>query len=460
MDNQRTQHHTNNIHQQRDDWDETHHQLLAIQKKSLEVSDPNDADEKEADEVARKVVNGGEGTINNNNSGKEGKLRRQVESAITAKTVDNLVLPEGDRIMSVQIQRDKDKKIVHTQTFLGPLFTTRYKAQVPVGESQGYYTFIVKTWKNGIKNITLYNYGGFIGSATLNISVKQPDPLAVKTNELKKFDLKSDPANDASLISDTKIKGTAVYSELYGQSTAKVAADKEKEAILATRLMLRDVQDPSIGTVVKGTDYLTQAKKQLGVKSSMETNFVVGGKGPKQEGSFEWHSENSWNSTDFSKWLNGLGPEPSTSAAAGTRSVNNCWGVIFFGAYKANYASKQWIADMYAATRARQSDPSVTKLPVDQRAAAISTVEDWISGGKYYNYDEKTKRPLAGDLVIWDTAYNHIVLATGANDVDGSPEVISLWTIPNHNYLQYTSIKKLTDAGASGKIKFFSPKWQ
>src|SRR6187551_371546 len=39
-------------------WDEVHNQLLAIQKKSLEVSDPNDADEKEADAVARKVVDG------------------------------------------------------------------------------------------------------------------------------------------------------------------------------------------------------------------------------------------------------------------------------------------------------------------------------------------------------------------------------------------------------------------
>ncbi|HET6989691.1 MAG TPA: DUF4157 domain-containing protein, partial [Bacteroidia bacterium] len=39
-------------------WNEVHNQLLAIQKKSIEVSNPNDADEKEADEVARKVMDG------------------------------------------------------------------------------------------------------------------------------------------------------------------------------------------------------------------------------------------------------------------------------------------------------------------------------------------------------------------------------------------------------------------
>ncbi|HTF05897.1 MAG TPA: DUF4157 domain-containing protein [Bacteroidia bacterium] len=52
------------IHRQHDDWDEVHNQMLEVQrkgllqKKSLAISDPGDADEKEADEVARKVVSG------------------------------------------------------------------------------------------------------------------------------------------------------------------------------------------------------------------------------------------------------------------------------------------------------------------------------------------------------------------------------------------------------------------
>src|SRR6187551_2482219 len=58
-------------------WNEVHNQLLAIQKKSLEVSNPNDADEKEADAVARKVSNGESaeihgtgGTINRKGEGR------------------------------------------------------------------------------------------------------------------------------------------------------------------------------------------------------------------------------------------------------------------------------------------------------------------------------------------------------------------------------------------------------
>src|ERR1044072_2792491 len=51
----------NSTYRQHDDWDEVHQQMIevqqqnAIQKKSLTVSDPGDEEEKEADEIARKV---------------------------------------------------------------------------------------------------------------------------------------------------------------------------------------------------------------------------------------------------------------------------------------------------------------------------------------------------------------------------------------------------------------------
>lgn len=47
-----------NVQQSHDDWDEVHQQMQAVQKKSLEISSPGDSDEVEADEIARKVVNG------------------------------------------------------------------------------------------------------------------------------------------------------------------------------------------------------------------------------------------------------------------------------------------------------------------------------------------------------------------------------------------------------------------
>ncbi|MEO5642316.1 MAG: DUF4157 domain-containing protein [Bacteroidia bacterium] len=75
MENIRTNQHADHIQRQQDDWDEVHNQLLTIQKKSLEVSDPNDEDEKEADEIARKVVDGQSGGIH----GSGGTINRKGE---------------------------------------------------------------------------------------------------------------------------------------------------------------------------------------------------------------------------------------------------------------------------------------------------------------------------------------------------------------------------------------------
>jgi len=48
---------------QHDDWDEVHNQMLEVQKKSQTISDPGDEQEKEADDVARKVTSGGNAQV-------------------------------------------------------------------------------------------------------------------------------------------------------------------------------------------------------------------------------------------------------------------------------------------------------------------------------------------------------------------------------------------------------------
>lgn len=72
MTHQRTNQQANNIHRQHDDWDEVHGQLLAIQKKSLVMSDPGDADEKEADAIASKVAGGAPAGVGENENEKTG----------------------------------------------------------------------------------------------------------------------------------------------------------------------------------------------------------------------------------------------------------------------------------------------------------------------------------------------------------------------------------------------------
>ncbi|HTF04535.1 MAG TPA: DUF4157 domain-containing protein [Bacteroidia bacterium] len=86
------------IRRQHDDWDDVHNQLLdvqqknAVQGKSLDVSEPGDADEKEADEVARKVMGGEPATIH----GDGGTINRKGDGA-TKTTADFQTKLQGSK---------------------------------------------------------------------------------------------------------------------------------------------------------------------------------------------------------------------------------------------------------------------------------------------------------------------------------------------------------------------------
>lgn len=73
--------HSINIQRQRDKRQAVNNELLGIQKKSLEVSNPGDKQEQEADEIARKVVSGGTATVSENNSGINRKGDGNVETS-------------------------------------------------------------------------------------------------------------------------------------------------------------------------------------------------------------------------------------------------------------------------------------------------------------------------------------------------------------------------------------------
>lgn len=76
-------HQHSNIHRQRDKREAVHNQLMSIQQKPLEVSHPEDASEKEADDIAGKVVNGGSASVNgstNNTINRKGEGVSEVTS--------------------------------------------------------------------------------------------------------------------------------------------------------------------------------------------------------------------------------------------------------------------------------------------------------------------------------------------------------------------------------------------
>lgn len=113
MDFERSSRHSKDIHRQHDDWDNVHQQLLTIQKKSLEVSDPNDANEREADEVARKVVNGqpseissAGGTIQRKAGGDYRHAGEQIQRTFDVNTATQRI--QGTSTVTKFALRDKD----------------------------------------------------------------------------------------------------------------------------------------------------------------------------------------------------------------------------------------------------------------------------------------------------------------------------------------------------------------
>jgi hypothetical protein len=97
-----------------------------------------------------------------------------------------------------------------------------------------------------------------------------------------------------------------------------------------------------------------------------------------------------------------------------------------------------------------------------------SILEDHLRGtdGPKYQIDRahpgEGALPLRGDLVVFNTAGDHIAIATGeTREVKGEqiPVVISLWNKPNNNYyLQIVTIDQLDDKREKNTY-FFSPQW-
>ena len=89
-------------------------------------------------------------------------------------------------------------------------------------------------------------------------------------------------------------------------------------------------------------------------------------------------------------------------------------------------------------------------------------------GNPFHSYSVATekakpgtqKRPMPGDIVVFNTCWDHVAIAVG--NATGSPKVISLWVKPNGiNSMQQTTIEKVSAAYSTApRIEFFTPKWK
>src|SRR5262245_10208619 len=92
-----------NAQRDHDDWEQVHNDWLGVQKKSLSINDPGDANEKEADTVAQKVTSGEQATIKGNSDSLNrkadtgGEASEQTEAKLSASKGGGQPLDESTR---------------------------------------------------------------------------------------------------------------------------------------------------------------------------------------------------------------------------------------------------------------------------------------------------------------------------------------------------------------------------
>ena len=185
---------------------------------------------------------------------------------------------------------------------------------------------------------------------------------------------------------------------------------------------------------------IRRIKRQIGTVGKIEELEAAGG-----GDNLQWSQQHAnLQNTEFGRWLLAGGQKPSA------RTGNmNCWEVVFFGAYKKGYISKQWLVNFYQ------------QFVNDIAANNFTTIENAIRIGNNYVYNPAVlggPRPQRGDIVTFQQAVAHTAIAIG--NAAGSPQVLSLWNTPNASlHLQQTDVATLLASGANQPVNFFSPDW-
>jgi hypothetical protein len=266
----------------------------------------------------------------------------------------------------------------------------------------------------------------------------------------------NDPLHDPSRLTDAQIRGTDEY-RLFSTFTFPPLVGPyatPQEALLACQLMLRHMREG--GSVIPFTNehlarlFIDRAKSQLGVLRSSEG----------QVGGLNWVPFSTSAAvhaparlpTEFGRWVLAGGPEPN--AVSGRI---NCWEMVLFGAYKGGFITFARIQRIY--------NLAVDNVRAGRAPLVGDTVEVELRRGSVNTFDATSAtspEPLAGDMVIFNSAANHAAIATGTKNSAGEHQVLSLWNEPNAvSHVQRTTIEALLAVtGAGGTpVRFWSANW-
>jgi hypothetical protein len=267
----------------------------------------------------------------------------------------------------------------------------------------------------------------------------------------------ADPLHDPSRLTDAQVQATDEYRDFLAFSIppATTPYATAQEALLGVRLLLRYYREGHSGAPFTDRglirEFLDRAKRQLGA--------LAGAAG--QVGQLGWVPFNTGQAvsnpaamqSDFARWVLAGGAQPNVMSGR-----INCWEMVLFGAFRSNFITFPRIQQIY--------NRAVANVRAGTARLVGDTVETELRGGNAEHVftpgDPNSPAPLAGDIVIFNTAANHVAISTGTIAGNGNHEVISLWAQPNNtSTVQRTSIEDLLVVTGSGgrPVKFWSAQW-
>jgi hypothetical protein len=159
--------------------------------------------------------------------------------------------------------------------------------------------------------------------------------------------------------------------------------------------------------------------------------------------------------SDFARWALIPG-EPQPNSVSGRV---NCWEMILLSAFIAGFLTLTRIRQIYSL--------AVANVRAGRAALVGDTVESELKTGRRVNIldlgNAQSPQPLAGDMVIFNTAANHAAISLGTLNSAGEHEVLSLFNRPNAiSQVQRTTIEALIAANptqVSTPIRFWGVNW-
>jgi hypothetical protein len=273
----------------------------------------------------------------------------------------------------------------------------------------------------------------------------------IQLSRLRDFSNTTRADQDPSRLTDAQIEATNEFKAymdpgLVWQQTEHMT---RAEALLACRLLLRAIRaGESVDWEHGARRFMNLARRQLGVLTSVEGQVRNLRWVPFNTGAAV--SNPSALPTEFGRWVLAGGPQPSALSGR-----VNCWEMVLFGAFRANFITFARIQQIYRL--------AVENVRLGRAGLVGDTVEAQLRRGAENVFDPNNANspaPLPGDIVIFQSAANHMAISRGTTNVAGEHLVLSLWNRPDFNStVQLTTIEALLRAGAASPVKFWSANW-